>query len=394
MYDYPLYMWDFVPTRRLVMRMTSQYQYFLAGPQHDAELRKLLVQTPMAGAISISFQREPSYFDALPVEGCFSQVLAVREKDQERLSGMGTRSIKPCYVNGQVQPVGYLSNLRVHQADRNRLLVGRGYRFLHDLHQDGRTKLYLTTIAHGNPVAFKTLTGRRAQMPLYQPAGLVHTFVYSRVNAKSNSYDLPDRAIHIRKGRREDLPAVMDFWQREGARYQFFPYHQKSDLGLPGGLLSALDVEDILLAFRNEQLVGTLGLWDQSRLKQYVINGYGGVMRWLRPIYNGYARIVNRTPLPPKGSQLKLLTAAVPMVEADDAKIFEALLHTAIQQIDLRKQDYLMVACHESSPLLRVLKKIRGVSYLTHLYFVCWTDGVSMLQTLDNRPIYVELGSL
>ena len=42
----------------------SRYRFELATRVDDDELRKVMAATPTAGMISVTFEREPSYFDA------------------------------------------------------------------------------------------------------------------------------------------------------------------------------------------------------------------------------------------------------------------------------------------------------------------------------------------
>ena len=116
----------------------SRYRFELATPADDADLRHILAETPMAGRISVSFRREPSYFDAAVVEGEFRQVVAARDCGADKLVGFGCRSIRMRYVNGLPQQIGYLGGLRLLIGHRNRGLVARGYKFFRQLHSDRR----------------------------------------------------------------------------------------------------------------------------------------------------------------------------------------------------------------------------------------------------------------
>src|SRR5438876_460202 len=49
----------------------SRYRFDLATPADDADLRRVLAETPMPGAITVSFRREPSYFHGAVVAGRF-----------------------------------------------------------------------------------------------------------------------------------------------------------------------------------------------------------------------------------------------------------------------------------------------------------------------------------
>src|SRR5438874_318094 len=121
----------------------SQFRFELATPDHDAELRHVLAATPMPGLVSVSYRREPSYFGAAVVSGGFHQVLMVRDAEADRVAGFVSRSARPMLVNGQPEPIGYLSALRALPEYRSRGLLARGIAHLRRLHEDGRAKLYL-----------------------------------------------------------------------------------------------------------------------------------------------------------------------------------------------------------------------------------------------------------
>ena len=137
----------------------AKYRFDLAQASDDADLRAVLAATPMPGTVSVSFQREPSYFGAAVVEGRFRQVLVARGESAGRcptvVVAFGALSVSDRYVNGRPRPIGYLSNLRVLPGHRRGSLVGRGYALLRKLHEDRRTSLYLTTIAQDNQTALR-----------------------------------------------------------------------------------------------------------------------------------------------------------------------------------------------------------------------------------------------
>src|SRR5947208_16308408 len=104
----------------------TRYRFDLASEADDADLRRVLVETPMAGRIAVSFRREPSYFAAAVVDGHFRQVVAARDAAAGQVVGFGSRSVRSVYVNGRPEAVGYLSSLRLLEAHRNQGLVARG----------------------------------------------------------------------------------------------------------------------------------------------------------------------------------------------------------------------------------------------------------------------------
>jgi hypothetical protein len=364
----------------------------LAMPADDADLRHILADTPMPGSVAVTFRREPSYFAAAAVEGPFRQVVACRDTHTGRLVGFGCRSIRDRYVNGRPEPVGYLSNLRLLAEHRNRGLIARGYAYFQELHGDGRTRLYLTTITVGNETALRTLTTGRAGLPAYHHAGRFHTAALPLPRRRSPP--AVNSGLLLRAATAGDLPAVLAFLEATGPRRQFFPRHEPADFCNVTGGFQGLRAEDLLLAERRGRLVGTLAGWDQHAYRQTVVHGYGGPLRWARPVYNAWAVLRRRPWLPAPGQALRYLTAALPVVADDDPAVFAALLDGLLVRAAGGPWQYLLAGLHEADPLLPVLRRYRATWYVTNLYLVCWDDGEELRARLDGRAPYLELGAL
>jgi hypothetical protein len=369
----------------------SRFQFELAQPDDDAELRQIMAATPMPGRIAVSFCREPSWFDAAVVDGHFRQVVACRDLRTGRIVGYGCRSVREVYVNGQPASVGYLSCLRLLPDQRNLGLVARGYAAFRKLHGDGRVPFYLTTIAAGNRPAFDILTSGRAGLPKYYPAGAYYTVALAvpRRRAGTNR-----GGVRVRPAQLEDLDAVLDFLGAVGPRRQFFPRLEANDFLSPDGTMRGLSLGELLLAERGGRLVGTLAGWDQSGYRQSVVHAYGGWMRWARPLYNAWGWLCGRPGLPRPGGAFRYLMAALPVVADDDANLFAALLAALRDRTAGGPWTYVLIGLHEVDPLLRLVQRYQAACYKTHVYVVCWADGEGCRAGLDGRVPYLELGSL
>jgi hypothetical protein len=369
----------------------SRYRFDLAGPADDADLRHVLTATPMPGHVSVSFRREPSYFEGARVDGRFRQVVAARDLDSGRLVGFGCRSVMPRWVNGRTEPIGYLSSLRLLAEHRNRGLVARGYAMIRRLHQDGRTRLYLTTIAEGNRTALKLLTSGRARLSAYHFAGRYYTLVMPL--AKGRERPIETSGVEIRPARPNEMGRIAAWLRAEGPRRQFFPLYEGEDFDTEEGIFKNMRPEDILLALRGGELVGTLAGWNQMGFRQTVVYAYGRLMNLARPLYYAWSRWRGLPGLPRPGEAFRYLTAALPVVSYDNPHVFAALV-AAMRTRAAGAFDYLLLGLHEYDPLLAVSRRWRATRYVTRLYLACWDDGEPLRKSLDERPPYLELGCL
>jgi hypothetical protein len=374
--------------------MMNRFAFDLATPADDASLRQLLAATPMIGRVSVAFAREPSYFEAAAVDGSSVQIGVAREHKSGRVVGMGSRAVSVRFVNGERVAVGFLSGLRLLTEYRGHAaLLARGYRFLRKLHEDRAARYYLTTISDDNQAALNLLTSGRAGLPIYHPCGNYSTLsVYTAQQSANGAENRCD--AEIRPANAADRDAIVQFLNDHGAARNFFPAYNAYDLFNNTGLLRGLASSDLLLALRDDKIVGTLGCWDQRPFKQIVIHSYSGWLRPLRPFYNAWASLRHRPTLPAAGTVLGACLAAIPVVSDDHPEVFRQLLTATLRRMADRRLPLLLVGMHESDPLLPVARQFSGREYRTKLYIVHWPDETPDIESLTRRVPYLELGAL
>jgi hypothetical protein len=365
----------------------SRYRFELATPADDEDLRRVIAETAMPGRIQVAFRREPSFFAAAVVEGHATQVVAARDTTTGRIVGFGCRSLRNVYVNGQPRQVGYLSGLRLLAEHRSIGLVARGFAFFRQLHADGKAGFYLTTIAEDNRATMNVLLGGRAGLPRYHDFGRYLTAVVSTKRGRSNATG------DVRPATEKELKDVLAFWQSQGPTRQFFPAYQTDDFRTDGAL-RGLAASDVLVARVDGAIVGTLALWDQRPFRQIIVAGYDGVIRAVRPWYNAWAAIRGAPRLPPRGSTVDCLVAAALVVIEGRQDIVAALFDRALAVAAQRGVSRVSIGLHESDPLLATVRRYPARWYATRLFLACWEDGETEIAALDQRPKYLELGSL
>lgn len=372
----------------------SRYRFELAGPADEGDLRQILAATPMAGAVRVRFEREPNFFAASSVEGTFRQIGAVRDLHSGRIVGFGSRAIRQRYVNGQALPIGYLSSLRLLAAHRSRGLVARGYAFLRELHQDGRTPFYLTTIAEGNDLALRLLTSGRAGLPQYHFAGRYLTAALPISQRRLRRPPAPPDGLTIRPVAACELPDFLSFLHAIGPQRQFFPRYSVADFLTPQGAFKDLQSSQLWFAHAAGGIQAAVAGWDQMAYRQTVIDGYEGPLRWLRPLVNAWSSLRSQPRLPAPGQPLRFLTAALPLARQEGRCCLRGVLDALLAQVAGGPWSHLLLGLHEDDPLLDVVRRFRPRWYVTRLYLVCWQDGEALRATLDGRVPYLELGSL
>lgn len=363
----------------------------VARPEDDVDIRRLLREVPLDGAIRLTLEREPDSFAGGAIQGDTHQVIAVREGPGGALLGFGSRSILEAWVNGRSARIGYLSQLRV---DGRRARTGfpllRGYALLRELHRDGAVPFYVTTIVEDNTAARRVLEACLPSMPRYQLLGRLVTLVLPVHRVGRTRRAEPSRE----RGSRETLPEIADFLDRNGSRRQFAPRWTLARL-LSTRRCRGLRAEDFIVARRSGRIVGCLARWDQRAFKQTVVRSYGARLRLLRPVINAAGPWIGVPRLPSPGTELRSAFLSHVAVEEDDPGTFLALLEDAFRDAAGTDVDCLVLGFSEDHPLLPVTTGfVRGRRYRSLLYAVHWEDGAEAVRSLDGRVPHLEVAIL
>ena len=362
----------------------------LATAADDAAIRRILRTNPLPGGVTVTYEREPDYFLGCGTMGHSWEVVVARRQADGEVVGFGCRAIRPLFVNGQMEQIGYLSQLRVDRPFRGNWLPSRGFRFLHRLHMDRPAPAYLASITEENTEARGILVDHpRRHFPAFCEVDRLHTLALIVRSPRA----LPAGPYDIARGSPADLTAIIAFLREHGAAKQFFPAYEADDFG-GGSATRGFRVDDFIVARTGGAIVGVLGLWDQSAYKQTVVQAYRGFLRGARPLYNAGARLMGAQPLPGVGQAISSIYASFVCIAGNDPDIFRVLLRSVYNLAARRGYAYLIVGLSVRDPLLAIARRYAHITYRSRLYLVCWQDGEGFHERLDNRIPYVDVATL
>ena len=348
----------------------------LATQDDDADIRRLLATNPMPGQLEVRYEREPDYFLGCGPMGYICQVVIGRQQANDELVGLACRSTRPLYINGQREEVGYLSQLRIDGHYRGRWMLPLGYRYMGDLHADGRVSGYITTIIEDNVQAIGLLVDKaRGSIPIYRQVTHLHTLALFLRRRRA----LPASSLELSRGSLAELDNIVAFLNRHGMSKQFYPVYAIDDF-VDSPITRGFAVDDLFLAWRGGELAGVIGLWDQSSYKQTVVEAYSGALGRLHSLYSLGLRVAGAKPLPSPGQPIRFAYASFICIKDDDADVFGLLLQAIVIEAYRRGYAYLMVGLAEPDPLLPVARRYWHLAYDSRLYTVCWKENQEWAQ--------------
>jgi hypothetical protein len=369
----------------------------LAVREDDPEIRRLLRDNPVDGAIRVSLEREPDASLAASVEGDSHATVVARDSETGRIVGMGTRCVWNAFVNGEPCRLGYLSQLRMDRAARGRRrLLAAGYAALRDLRGPGEAPFDLTSIIADNETARRLLGAAVPGLPRYRELAGFVTLVMpvGRKGQQGQQRLQGQQGLGIETGVPERMAEVADCLIRNRRRYQVAPFFTAEELLSPERS-RGLAPEDFRLAVRKGRVVGCLALWDQSGFKQVVVRGYAPRLARWRPWINRFSPILGTPRLPDPGERLPHAYISHIAVDGDNPEIFRALVESAYAEARARHSMYVVIGLAAGHPWLPWLeRRFRPRRYESVLYTVDWGEGTVAIEALDGRLPHVEAALL
>lgn len=366
--------------------MTLRYQFALAQTEDDAELCACLANNHMGTGISVSFRREPSYFNACQIQGDEYTIIKCTDSHCSKIVGVGACFQLNAFMNGQQHSVGYLADLRLDEEARCGSLLPRGYRYFKQLHNKNPLDFYYSLILSNNKHALQQLTSYRAGLPMYRSLG--------RILTPAIHLDLPKSAIrlpglHFKTANTSCLPEVLSFIQKQYALKQFSPMYSIEHFH--SGRLAGLKPEDIYLAYRGNHIVATLAVWDQSNFRQTYLERYSTLLNSTRPFYNLLSKLTPLKPLPQAGTCIPYVYFSMIAVENNDVSVFRALFRYVYRERRAGKWHYTIVGLHEQDPLAECLFDYRQINSSGELFEVYYPKIGLESKKLDDRIPYIEI---
>jgi hypothetical protein len=369
----------------------------LATEDDDELLRSILRDNAMPTWVDMAITREPLFFAGKNV---FGEDWAVVAEEKGDVIGIYTASVLPLHVDGHPERLGYLGGLRVRPGHRQRIRhLREGYRSIRQLAPvEGSVPWWFTVIAAENAAARRLLESGITGLPAYHAQGEYVTFALA--TSRGRRHGLWHEATEA------EIPAIVRFHNEQAARFQCSPVLDDAVVRRVGRWFwsaaassrrfssrgSSGKREDCDSAALSESGSSTLPhsidavacLWDQRAFKQIVARRYRMPIGTLRPLYNLYARLAKRIPLPKEGGALdQTFIAFLAFKNELSQALIEDLLshcHTPAASIGL----------HAENPLVPIVKRMKPIAYPARVYAVTF-DGAPPQIT---RPVQPEAALL
>lgn len=354
----------------------------LALREDDVALQKLVSEVPMEGEVGLTFQRDPSFFQAESIGNRWLEVILLEENGIAL--GSGTRAGRRFLSEGEEVELGYIGMLRLAQEVRNSISLVQGYRFLTWLHEHSEHQVpyYLTTILSENHTARTLLESGRAGIPLYLPLTEYATYVVGKVPKR---WKFPSAEVCISTDN-SDLDKALARSKEWSKSFSLAPVYSRDDLGW----LHTVKWE--VLQVSHGDVSASAVLCDVTNLRQTIISGYPIGMRIL-PYINGVLGRLGYPHIPHVGEKLKTVYPCALSFSGDEEKA-SALLVSTVRNRSEFKNAFVAIGFDKRLGWSKSLRKGSISVTDSMVYRVSWEYDLPDLPALSNDPIHLDVGTL
>ncbi len=355
-------------------------------PTHESGI-KALCRIPVSGNISLSLEREPSYYAGACIQTEEPEIYVCVRLADGLVCGVFNIGFRRLFYQGKIVKVRYLCDLRIHPDYQKSTLFYRMIKFVNqfELAANGlpaQTVVFADNLGMVQMINSRAKKNMDSQIPFYHHAGTLITNMLTlkrRIKTPKN--------IIVRAATSLDLLAMQEFWEAEGAKVDYFPFYDFNELDKPYS--KGLNLSDFYLAFKEGELVGICGTWNQKDIKQTRVAHYSALYRLIKPVYNLYAGISGKPSLPKPRSIVNYLGLHSILVKYRDPEVFAALLSTITEEVRDGNFEYLLFAFDANDPLQKMVNKLPNKRQIIGNYYLV-NNGEKLSEDLLNSWFYLE----
>ena len=355
-----------------------------AAPEDNEALVALADACPMRAAISLCVHRDPDFFAVSRLQGD-PWVVFVAEDPNEGIIGCFAGGVRRLWFGGSPRDLMIATDFKLHPRFRGRGLADRLMNAGWPLCEEMGIASFMAALAGNSPIERRVVNPPAGiPKPGLQGTVRVHTLLLPGLDL---AWAHPD--LTVRTASAEDADAMMALWarvapERDGAPLLDVASFSRFVVEAPG-----LAWSDYLLAFEGEDLVGSLGIWDQRGLKQTLVLDFNLWTDLARRAHDAVAWALRSPRLPARGEALKALQALHLCVSLRRPEVLRALLIEGRARCVREGVPALEIGLDPRDPLTDALKAFPRIGVDVRCY-LSPTPDTREVPPPSRNPLYFE----
>lgn len=366
------------------MNCQNRFVFETAKLSDAKEILDIIEETDYQGMISLLNTRRPDPIKSYFTESNEVYICVCRDMLINKIIGLGICSVYNLYVNGKKERVGYLHSLRLKSEYTKKFKIFiKAYDYLHSILKDKNIKYFYNTVLEDNKYYQNLIQKKSKLIPQHKFVGDYEVYILG------TKYKKTDDSYNLRKIEQHDMTNLNNFIKENSKNLAFFPALKIENLS--DKIIGDLKTSDIYGLFDDENiLVAIASTWNQKDYKQYIVKGYGGILKYLQPFMK-FISILGYPELPKLNNAVNYFTLSFFLVKDNEPHIFDILINK-IKQITYKEYKLFVVGIHEKNEISTILSKQKHIKYKSKLYLISWDEQDKC--EISDSILYLECGLL
>jgi hypothetical protein len=369
--------------------MSSRFKSEIVHKNNNEELNKFFSQKDnSSGNIQIRLDYRPDIWPAIKVHGTENDIIIVHDTERDQIAGTIICSHKKCYFHGELHDTVYISGLKVGNEYKRSFASGYLLKTFKSYCLGNEVKTCFFSAQANNKSALQFFAKSNDLMPICTQMGVITTYVFKKrffIDSSLSGYK-------VRFANQADVTDIIRFIKSEAKSRANLPNYTSEELSKGSGRLKGFKINELVVAKDKDEVVGILGIWDQTKYRRWLVHNYSLPVRILKPFINILAKLMRYPTLSPINHRFSFKILSLMIYKNNTPGLFEQMFNYIMNQETEKGANY-SITLHSASPLNSLFKK-KSVSFSHLLYKGAYSDQLPYLNNLNLSNFYIEQGSL
>ncbi len=349
---------------------------YKASATDGRDILQILESSAAKGNIELLYTRRPDAYESYMKESGEARVFVSRAGD--RTIGTCAEIIRQVYVNGDICKAAYICGLKKEAAYNGG--IGFGARFIRELWRDD-IDCYYCSVVSDNKDAQKMFKKSRRIVSM-KPITEYTTFILNtKIKVRSTIHDLT-----FRQATENDLEPLIEFLNKQGRKNDLFPVITSLEQ------FHNLTHENFYILSKDNQIVATAALWNQTGYKQYIVKKYRRIMKLAR-IANPILSLLGYIKLPKENVTLDFPMLSFFVSENDNPEYYRIFLNEVKSEIS-KKYKMFVIGLPKNHFAWQIFNSLPSIHFDTTIYEIAFPCGKQGYKKVNADNIYPECALL
>lgn len=357
-----------------------KYKVEKASEKDGKEMLEIIESIPAKGPFELIYTRRPNAYLSYKKEGDRVNVGLIKDS-KGKIVLQGACVVNDYYINNKICSIGYVGGFRKRKDFKEKfnwleLAVGDN--------TSNKCDYYYCSILTMNKHAKDVFTKKRNYMPNLEEMCDYMTYIINpKIILRKNW--MPKKSKYIfRKVNKGDLKEVYEFLNKEGSKYNFFPYIKDIEKEF-----FDLHISDCYIMLEDKKIVSFCALWNQTSYKQYIVTKYNKPLNVFSKL-SKITELMGYIPFPKVGEVLNFPLLSFMLTKNNNIELYKEFLYSLAQEIR-KKYDMFVIGINTSSIINKqIYSKIRCLKFQSTLYFLNFSNK----KLKHKNEFYIESGLL